>query len=182
MPFRDHPDPAKMATKATPGALAFPYTAKALDRPAYWYKGGLWSVLATTQETNNSYCMIESQLPKHYTEAPHIYATQDQVIYILTGSATFLLGEKIEEATKGALVFVPRGTLTGFLVTSDEFLCLRLHTPSAFERVLPTLGEPAKARTLPPSDFEAKVADKVIESNLWTGLHTVWPAVANPLI
>ena len=182
MPFKDHPDPNKMATKPTPGATEFPYIAMAKQRPAYWYKGGLWSVLADSKDTGNSYCMIECQLPKGYTEAPHIQTGQDEVMYILKGDATFLLGETIESATAGALVFVPRGTLHCFLVTSSEFLCLSLHTPSQFERILPVFGETATERCLPPAGLKEKVVSDAQRSNLWRNLQVVWPAVANPLV
>lgn len=64
-PFTRRPDPTKMSTRPTPGAMLFPFTANMKDEiPSYWIGEGLWTILGSGEETGKSYCVIEQQLRK----------------------------------------------------------------------------------------------------------------------
>lgn len=180
-PFKDAPDPEKMRTKPTPGATVFPFLAYANERQAYWNNGGLWTVLASGDQTGNSYCLIEQLLPQGPAQAPHHFVDRDEVYYILDGQGTFFLGERIEKAEKGALVFVPRGTVHGFRVDSPTMLLLNLHTPAGFERLLPHTGQPATERALPPKELKVKDDNNTIVAMIMgeLGMHKL--AVSDPL-
>ncbi|KAI9778125.1 MAG: hypothetical protein M1816_004260 [Peltula sp. TS41687] len=128
-PFKDSPDPEKMR--------------------------GLWTVLASGQQTGNSHCLLERLLPQGPAAAPHLFVDRDEIYYILDGQGTFLLGDRIETSEKGALIFIPRGTVHCFRVDTPTMLIFHLHTPVGFERLLPCLGQPATDRSLPPSDLTA---------------------------
>ena len=78
----------------------------------------------------------------------------DEVYYVLAGEAEFLLNDRREVARTGSLVFIPRGTVHSFRTGPAGARFLNLCTPAAFERVVTTLGEPAKARTLPPAGWQ----------------------------
>jgi hypothetical protein len=56
-------------------------------------------------------------------------ADSDEVFYIFDREMSFLLGDRIERASKGALVFIPRGYVHAVHVDSDEAHRLNLHTP-----------------------------------------------------
>ncbi len=40
----------------------------------------------------------------------HVHTALDEVIYVLDGTIRLRLGDQVEEATAGAIVFIPRGT------------------------------------------------------------------------
>lgn len=143
--------------------------------------GGLWTVLASGEQTGGSYCMIEQLLPQGPAAPPHLFADRDEVFYILDGEATFLLGDRVEKASKGALVFIPRGTVHGFRVDSPTMSVLNLHTPAGFERLLPVTGQPATERSLPPKDIKAKDVDQQVLSMIMGEIGMRRLAVADPL-
>ena len=150
MPFIDPPGPDNMATEPTPGATILPFGATAATAPSYWHMGGLWSVLASGEQTGGSYSVLEQILPQGPAAPPHQHETMDEVFYLLEGNATFLLGDRVQVAGKGAFVFIPRGTVHGFRVDSPTARLLNLYTPAGFERMLPLLGQPTRQQTLPP--------------------------------
>lgn len=171
-----------MATRATPGATVFPFTANAKENlPSYWEEGGLWTILASGEQTGKSYCLIEQRLRKGPVAAPHIHADSDEIYYILDGEMTFLLGDRIESASKGALIFIPRGTVHCIRVDSDEAHCLNLHTPSGFEKLLELLGTQAAEKTLPLPSFKDKRVDAGTRSRLLKDIRMRSVAVADPL-
>jgi Cupin domain len=77
----------------------------------------------------------------------------DEVFYMLDGEAEFLVGDRREIARKGALVFIPRGTVHAFRVVSNEAHFLNLYTPAGFDRIVTAMGQRTDARTLPPSGW-----------------------------
>lgn len=181
-PFRDAPDPKKMRTKPTPGATVFPFLAHSKDRQGYWNAGGLWTVLASGEQTGNSYCLIQQLLPQGPASAPHLFVDRDEIYYILDGQGTFFLGDRVETAEKGALVFIPRGTVHGFRVDSPTMLVLNLHTPAGFERLLPHTGQPATERRLPPQDMKTRDVSREVVTRIMGEVGMRYLAVADPLL
>src|SRR5947209_7104264 len=100
-----------MATQPTPGATVAAFNTNARTAPAYWHAGGLWTVLADGAATNGSYCLFEEMLPKGPAALPHMHRDMDEVFYMLDGEAEVLIGDRREIGRKGALVFIPRGTV-----------------------------------------------------------------------
>ena len=180
MPFKDPPDLDKMYTKELPGATEFPFLANAKDLPALWIEKGLCTILASAKATGNSYSLIEQLLAKGATQAPHVHEGQDEVFYILDGEITFLLGDRVESATKGALVFIPRGKVHGLRVDSETTRFLNLHTPGGMDRLLTALGEPAKQLSLPPADFKPKVVERATKFMFETEIGLKYIAVGSP--
>ena len=181
-PFTDPPDPNKMATRPTPGATIFPFTANIKDDlQSYWHMGGLWTVLASGEKTGGSYCLIEQRLRKGPLAAPRQHADSDEVYYVLDGELSFLLGNRIERASKGSLVFIPRGFVHGVRVDSAEAHCLNLHTPSGFEKFVELVGTPATEKTLPPASFKDKEVDAGVRMRMMKKIGMSAIAVTDPL-
>lgn len=181
MPFKDPAGANKMRTEATPGATLCPYTSKAQEVSPYWYEGGLHSLLASTEQTDGVYCLIEQMLPQMFKTHPHINRLADEVFYVLEGKCTFLLDEKIETVGQNGMVFIPKGVVKAMRVDSATARVLNLHTPSGFERLVTRLGERAESYTLPPPDHAAIAATTTVRENVIreTGLQGL--IVANPL-
>jgi quercetin dioxygenase-like cupin family protein len=181
-PFTDPPDPNKMYTKPTPGATVFPFTANAKDMiPAYHRLGGLWTILATGAQTGGSYCMIEQKLRKGPISVPHVFNDTDEVFYILDGKMTFLLGDRVESAEKGAFIFIPRGAISTARVDSAEAHCLNLHTPSGFEKFIELVGAKTTLKGPPEPSFKEKSVDAGTQARLMKSIGMMNVAVADPL-
>ena len=153
LPFADHPAPDNMVTKPTVASTVKPFIANLQTAPTYWYAGGLWSVLADAVSTDHSYTLFEQLMPRGPAAAPHLHEWMDEVFYILDGDADFLLGDRVENAIKGSMVFIPRGTVHGFGVNSETARFLNLYTPAGMERMVVGLGEHTEVRELPASDW-----------------------------
>ncbi|QKX53049.1 uncharacterized protein TRUGW13939_00120 [Talaromyces rugulosus] len=183
MPFIDKARPGIMSTRPTPGATIFPFTAHAKGVPSYWYKDGLWSVLGSSKQTGESYTMLQLNLRKGVISSPHIYNDHDEVFYILSGDCTFLLGDRIERCSKGALVFIPKGTPSSHRVDSETALMLNIHTPGGFDEALEQLGQKATEFRLPNigDSAEVKQTDARLRNMLLNGLGIKNIAVTDPL-
>ena len=153
LPFADPPRADNMATEPTPHATVSAFHANAKTAPAYWFAGALWTVLADGAATDGSYCLFEELVPHGPAAPAHVHQDMDEVFYVLDGEAEFLIGDKRRLARKGALVFVPRGTVHGFRVTSEEARFLNLYTPAGFDRLVMAMGERTETRTLPPAGW-----------------------------
>lgn len=178
-PFNDPPNPDLMYTRPTPGATVFPFTAKAADLPAYQVRNGLWTILASGEQTGNSYSLMELRLCREVVYAPHMFSDRDVIYYIFGGKMTFLHGEKVETAAEGALVFIPRGTVHAALVESEEAHCLNLHTPGGFEEFVYTIGEKTSSRTMPTTTL-GKTEDGGVIARLKLKLGMVNVVVPSP--
>ncbi|KAL9057488.1 MAG: hypothetical protein Q9162_002325 [Coniocarpon cinnabarinum] len=135
-PFTTPPDPALMRTKPTPGATVFPYTTHADKSSRYRWMNASWAVLADGERTGGSYCLFEVQCTRGTLFPPRLYQERAEVIYVLEGELRVLLGDHIRKATKGAMAFVPAGSVMSVHVNSAEARLLDLHADSGFERVV----------------------------------------------
>ena len=181
LPFADPPGPDNMATRPTPGVRALPFMISAAEAPSYWHMGGRWSVLMDGERSDGSYSLIEQLMPPGPQAPLHLHEAADEVFYILEGEAEFLLGDRIERAGTGALVFVPRGTVHGFRVTGGQNCrALNLYTPAGFERTLPALARSAEGPGLPPPGWQGPDVAEGVRAGLFADLGMRPVAVANP--
>ena len=152
-------------TKATPAATLFPCLTNNQTAPAYWVRPvipELWTMLASAQHTNSTYTLTDMLIPqKGNAASPLSYASHDETYYILFGTATFLLGYRVEQVGSGDFVFIPRGTVFALRVDSENTRALVWHTPSGIiEGCRPLMGgRPAEDRTEPPADLEGPDVD-----------------------
>ena len=139
-PFVDAPDPRKMFTKHTPGATLFPFRANASELDYFTGMNGCWSILASGKQTGGLYCLLEVKFQKGLAVGPRIYREKDEMYYIFGGQMTFLLGDRVESAKTGSLVYIPSGTVYSVRVDSSEGHCLNLHTQSGFDELVEYCG------------------------------------------
>lgn len=160
-PFVDKPDPAKMFTKATPGATLFPYTVNADNLPCYTTSGGCWTILADGKQTGGSYCLFEVRSRKGIMTPPRTYADRDEVLYVFHGSMSVFVGGRMKKVSKGGMVFIPSGTIFSARVDSDDTHYLNLHTRSGFEELIRLCGVESEglARKAPSPGFVDKGVD-----------------------
>ena len=128
---------------------AFSRTRNSLDR-SVWYNGSLMTFLATAEDTQGSFALIEAVSRKGIAPPPHIHHWEEETFYVLEGELTVTVGDRNIKAEPGTTVVVPRHTVHSFAIESEQVRTLILSTPAGLERWFKEFGVPAPAMTLPP--------------------------------
>lgn len=117
---------------------------------ALWFLGNLVTLKATGAETHGGLTVAEFVNPPGFAPPLHRHLTEDEMFYVLAGSATFHCAGQRLAAGPGDFVLLPRGDAHTFVVGPDEPLrCLQLTTPAGFEHFAAAVGSPARERRLP---------------------------------
>ena len=117
---------------------------------ALWFLGSLVTVKATGAETRGRLTVVEFVNPPGFAPPLHRHLQEDELIYVLSGTARFHCDGQVLEAGPGDFVLLPATLPHTFVVGAGEPLrTLQITTPSGFERFAATVGEPAQARRLP---------------------------------
>jgi quercetin dioxygenase-like cupin family protein len=129
---------------------AKPYALSREEGEPLWLLGGLITLKATGENTGGQLTLMEALAPPGFGVPLHAHEREHEAFYVLEGEMTFYLDEDAIQASAGAFFSIPPGTPHGFEVRSESrFLDLR--TPGGFEGFFRAAGEPAQARTLPPT-------------------------------
>lgn len=180
LPAADPPGADNMATRPLPEAVVQPFATHADTAPAYWYEGGLWTVLADGAATDGSYSLFEQLLPQGAGAAPHVHVDTDEMFYVLDGTVEFLVGPHLERAAVGDFIFAPRGTVTAHRVTSPTARLLAIYTPTGVERLVRAMGAPAEQHGLPPVGWRTASAQAGVHERLLADLGYRAVAVTSP--
>ena len=143
-----------MATQVTENkgaqeVIAFARGRQSLEQ-SVWYNGWLTTFLATGQDTQGQFALMEQVTRNNNVPPPHIHHREDEVFYVLEGEVTFFVGDRTIKATPGTLAFVPRGVVHSFALDSELVRFLVLLTPAGFEAFFKECSVPAPSMTLPP--------------------------------
>jgi quercetin dioxygenase-like cupin family protein len=122
---------------------------------ARWWFGSLAVIKATVADTGGQLTIIEVTEPPGMEGPLHVHHREDEGFWLLEGSATFEVGERVIEAQAGDYVFGPRDIPHRYSVGSAGCRMLFIMTPGGFEDLVIEMSEPAGSRTLPrPSEEE----------------------------
>src|SRR5215469_10306886 len=122
-----------------------------LDR-SVWYSGQLMTFLATGEDTQGKFALIEAVSRRGNDPPPHIHHREEETFYVLEGEMTFSVGGQTIKATPGTMVCLPRDVAHSFVIDSEELRVLILLTPAGFEGWIKEFGVQAPAMALPPAD------------------------------
>ena len=144
---------------AAPGAanmkptesIAFSRGRLSLDR-SVWYNGWLMTFLATGEETQGQFALIEAVAKKGNVPPPHIHRREDEIFYVLEGEVVVSVGDRTIKGTSGSMIFLPRDVRHSFTIESEQVRMLQLLTPAGLEGWFKEFSLPAPAMTLPPAD------------------------------
>jgi quercetin dioxygenase-like cupin family protein len=131
-------------------SIAFARGRKSLDR-SIWYSGSLMTFLATAEDTQGRFALIEAVAKKGNAPPAHIHHREDEIFYVVEGEITANVGGETIKATPGTLVFLPRNVVHSFAIESEQVRMLVLLTPAGMEGWFKEFGVPAQAMTLPPA-------------------------------
>ena len=143
-----------MATQVTVNtnveeSIAFARDRRSLDR-SVWYSGHLMTFLATGEDTQGKFALIEAVARKGNVPPPHIHHREEETFYVLEGEMTFSVGGQTIKATPGTMVCLPRDVAHSFVIDSEQGPVLILLTPAGLEGWFKEFSVAAPAMTLPP--------------------------------
>jgi quercetin dioxygenase-like cupin family protein len=79
----------------------------------------MYTFLATGQETDGAYFVMEGLVPPNGGPPPHIHHSQAETFYVVEGLLEIKLGERVYEANAGDFVHISKGTPHAFLNRSQ---------------------------------------------------------------
>jgi len=120
-----------------------------------WYNGSLMTFLATGEDTQGQFALIEAVGRRGNAPPPHIHHREDEIFYVLEGEFVVSLGNQTIKGTPGTMIFLPRGVRHSFTIESEQGRMLILLTPAGFEGWFKEFSVPAPTVTLPPADEPA---------------------------
>ncbi|MEV0131587.1 quercetin 2,3-dioxygenase [Dactylosporangium sp. NPDC050688] len=131
-------------------AAVRPYVRRDGEGEALWFLGSLVTVKATGAETRGRLTVVEFVNPPGFAPPLHRHLQEDELFYVLSGTARFHCDGQVLEAGPGDFVLLPATLPHTFVVGAGEPLrTLQITTPSGFEQFAAAVGEPAQARRLP---------------------------------
>ena len=135
---------------------------------AYWFVDNLWVVLVDGRQTAGVYSLMEQLMPKDSgPRVAHIHPI-DEWFYVMEGEMTVELGDQTIIGRAGDSLWIPRGTVHRFKVTSPVCRALNGYTPAGFEQVIIGLAKPAERRELPPlMDPPDQITIDKVFNNYW---------------
>ncbi len=114
-----------------------------------WFAGSLMRVLADHESTDGQMAVIEQHAARGFSPPLHVHHREDQMLYVLDGTITALVGDTERVAGTGAVVWLPRDTSHTFRVDSDTARLLEVTTPAGFEQFHVDAGDIAQSVRIP---------------------------------
>ena len=121
-----------------------------------FYMGNLVSFLLNGGETGGRFALVDAAGRVGNEPPPHVHAWENEIFYILEGSAEFFIEGQAESlsAKAGDLVFLPQGQAHGLLFRSDYFRTLIMvqatgEHPVGLDGFFRDISEPARSMDLP---------------------------------
>jgi quercetin dioxygenase-like cupin family protein len=149
--------------------------------PAYRMQDILWIMLADHEDTGGRWSMMEQLMPMGAGPPPHKHLWSDETFYILDGEITFLHGDTIETAGKGAFVNIARNTRHAFHVDSDTARILNGYTPASMEAMVAELGGRTHDLSLPKAGAPIPPGKPQMPDKLLARYGLIWLDEPDPL-
>ncbi len=119
--------------------------------------GDIYRFLATGEDTDGRYALLEAIVPPGGGPPPHIHSREEEGFYILEGEITFQLGEERFVAVAGTFTNMPVGSLHSFKNESSKPVKMLISVaPAGLEKMFFEIGQPVApgATSAPPPTRE----------------------------
>ncbi|WP_433077177.1 quercetin 2,3-dioxygenase [Dactylosporangium sp. CA-052675] len=127
-----------------------PYVRGDGEGEALWFLGSLVTVKAAGAQTGGRLTVVEFVNPPGFAPPLHRHLEEDEMFYVLSGTAEFRCDGEAFKAGPGDFVLLPARLAHTFIVgTGEPLRTLQITTPSGFEHFAREAGEPAGERRLP---------------------------------
>jgi quercetin dioxygenase-like cupin family protein len=126
--------------------------------------GDVYRFLATGEDTNGKYAVIEALVGPGGGPPPHVHSREDEGFYVLEGEITFTVNGERVMATAGMFANMPVGTPHSFKNESDKPAKMLVSVvPAGLEKMFMEIGVPlveGATTALPPTreDIEKLLA------------------------
>ena len=115
-----------------------------------WFAGGgLWTMKATSEETDGAFTLVEVRMVRGKTTPLHTHPNLDETLIVLEGEILVYVEGSEHRVGPGGVAVAPPGVPHAFLVTSETARMLALQTPGSGEAFYREASEPASADTDP---------------------------------
>ena len=115
-----------------------------------WFAGGgLWTMKATSEETDGAFTLVEVRMVRGKTTPLHTHPNLDETLIVLEGEILVYVEGSEHRVGPGGVAVAPPGVPHAFLVTSETARMLALQTPGSGEAFYRDATEPASAETNP---------------------------------
>jgi len=114
------------------------------------FMGGYWTFLATSEDTNGQFSLIEMNLRKGLEPPRHTHTYEDESFYILAGEVHFFIEEEEYQIKAGQFLYIPKGTAHNFKLITDTAKILTQLTPGGLEGMFLEMSTPALVMDFPP--------------------------------
>src|SRR4051812_37518118 len=84
-----------------------------------WYLGNRLSYLATPEQTDARFTLVEALVRDDGVPPPHVHTREDELYYLIDGEATFLAGSQEITGGPGTFIFFPKGVPHAFQVRTS---------------------------------------------------------------
>src|SRR3954452_6420843 len=112
-----------------------PYLRREGEGEALWFLGSLVTVKATGADTGGRLTVVEFLNPPGFAPPLHRHLEEDEMFYVLSGTAQFRCDGETLAAGPVDFVLLPARLAHTFIVGPDEPLrTLQITTPSGFEQ------------------------------------------------
>lgn len=133
-----------------PSVAPRPYLLGDGEGQALWFLGNLVTVKAGGTATQGRLTVVEFVNPAGFAPPLHRHRDEDELFYVLSGTASFRCDGEELRAGPGDFVVLPAGLPHTFIVGPKEPLrVLQITTPAGFESFAAEAGEPAQQPRLP---------------------------------
>lgn len=139
--------------------------------------GDRYRYLATSEETDGQYALIEAVVPPGGGPPPHRHSREEEGFYVLEGTVTVYIEDQKHEATPGSFVQLPKGSKHWFHNhTKAHAKMLILVAPGGIERMFREVGQAIGSvhDTIPP--FGASEKERLVAAAPKYGVEILPPA------
>jgi mannose-6-phosphate isomerase-like protein (cupin superfamily) len=120
------------------------------DGEVLWFLGNLVTMKATGDATRGAITVAEFVNPPGFAPPLHRHLAEDEMFFVLAGTARFQCDGRVFDAHVGDFVLLPVGVPHSFRVGDQEALrALQITTPAGFEGFARETGVAARERRLP---------------------------------
>lgn len=124
--------------------------------------GDVYRFLATGDETDGRYAMLEAIVPPGGGPPPHIHSREEESFYVLEGEITFQVGDERVDAKAGTFANMPVGSLHSFNNNTDKLARMIVYVaPAGLENMFLEVGQPVQLSQPAPPPSKAEI-DKLL--------------------
>lgn len=123
-------------------------------------------VKVTAGDTDGAYEVCEERCPAGFKSRPHMHTQNHETFFVIRGSATFKLGDKVEEGTPGDLIHIPPGVPHQMVAGDDGVSVLMVYSPGTTEAMFDDMTALTPEQR---ADFETGAAVAKKHNTIWVG-------------